>query len=510
MQNMGRKIVSGSASRLAQKFLRMGTGLILMPILIGELGGTYYGIWAIALSVLGYQGILDLGLTSAVARFLSKSIGKESEEDFRRYLATSFYILSGIGLVMMVGVLFTALAVQINTPEPSDAQLYFGLIIICGINLCFQFPMRVFLGLLTSHVRFDMISWVGVIATILRFCLFIAALVHGYGILMLAAFDVTAGLIATLIRILFSLKIHKNLSLNISYFSLDAAKEMLSYGYYSLISRVADMLRFHMGHYLLAFIYSAALVTPYEIAYRLTQIVAEMTRAMIAVLMPVFSQKDGSGDTEGMKQLFLFSTRISSYVSILMGGMMWILCDAFIERWQGIEYLYVSKYLKVLMIATVTAGCQYPTVGFLFGTSRNKLYAATNVVHGIITFVLSLILIKAYRIEGLTIAIAVPSVLIKFFVQPMLACKALDISPVTFFARTVFSSVMIPLVYVLLVNYLIAPFIEPTYYAVIFLAIASCCMFLPYIFFVGFNREHKKLILELLISSPSIRGKTGK
>ncbi len=43
-------------------------GLLLLPFVVAKLGQTGYGVWMLVGSIIGYYGLLDLGVSSAVSR----------------------------------------------------------------------------------------------------------------------------------------------------------------------------------------------------------------------------------------------------------------------------------------------------------------------------------------------------------------------------------------------------------------------------------------------------------
>ena len=73
---MGRKLLPGSALRLASLFTAAISSLLLMPFVVHHLGDRLYGFWTLAATFVGYYGLLDLGLSSAVSQYLSLAIGQ--------------------------------------------------------------------------------------------------------------------------------------------------------------------------------------------------------------------------------------------------------------------------------------------------------------------------------------------------------------------------------------------------------------------------------------------------
>ena len=495
MSKTGRALVRASTMRLIAKLVNMAIGLIMMPIIIKTLGDRHYGIWVLVATYLGFTGLFDLGITSAVSRFLSRALGTKDEEDFRSFFTTSVYLLSGLGAVLLVLSLNMALCSNFIIDDPADAHLFRWLAVILGVSIAVQFPVRAFNGLLASHLRYDLTSAVRMGEAILRAPLVILVFHLKYRLLGLAVLSAGVELLAAGCIVLMALRVHRGLSFSRKLIDKKRAKQLFGYGFYTLIAQVADRLRNQVSPIIITVFASLTLVTPFAIANRLKGIVGGLLMALMSVLAPVFSQQDGRGDTEVMRRAYLFTCRISTYASVLLGGLMMLLGKAFVERWIGAEYTYVVPIMQVLMIGCIMSGAQMPTVGFLYGTSRNKYYAITNIIHGVLCAGLSSALIVPFGLMGVAIGVTVPTVVIKFFVQPIYACRALEIPLMQFYLKHAMVNFAVPIAYLMGVYLLTHSLIRAEYINIFVVAFVSSLLFVPYVLFFGMEVAQRKLIL---------------
>jgi len=240
-------------------------------------------------------------------------------------------------------------------------------------------------------------------------------------------------------------------------------------------------------------------VTPFAVANQLNRTVGGIMNSLMQVLSPVFSRQEGRGDESAMRSSYLFTCRIATYAAVLLGGLMILLGEAFIERWMGREYIYVAPLMKLLVVGTIFSSSQIPTVGFMFGTSRHKFYARMNIVHGLLCLGLTSALIGPFGLIGVAAGLVIPTVLIKFFVQPIYACRALRIGLFEFYIQQQVPNVLVVLVYLTAVYLVARPFIMPGYLKIFLIAGGSCVMFVPYILLVGFGQEQRRLIIRSII-----------
>src|SRR5436305_624368 len=79
--------------------------LVLTPILISRLGREQFAILALATPFLryGFNGVFDMGLATALVRFVSRDFASGDYRSINKYFASAFllYIVSGIVLLSL-------------------------------------------------------------------------------------------------------------------------------------------------------------------------------------------------------------------------------------------------------------------------------------------------------------------------------------------------------------------------------------------------------------------------
>ena len=96
MENI-RKVIHGSGLRVVGMALTVVIGFLLMPFLVHHLGDRTYGYWALVGAILGYYGVLDFGVVTAVEWHVAKAIGEEDATAANRALSTSFFVFAALG-----------------------------------------------------------------------------------------------------------------------------------------------------------------------------------------------------------------------------------------------------------------------------------------------------------------------------------------------------------------------------------------------------------------------------
>ena len=75
---------------------------LLVPFLLGRLGEAVYGVWALVGSVFAYAVVFQLGLASAVNRYIPVRLASGDVDGLRAVVSTCSVFLLGVGAVVLV------------------------------------------------------------------------------------------------------------------------------------------------------------------------------------------------------------------------------------------------------------------------------------------------------------------------------------------------------------------------------------------------------------------------
>lgn len=105
--------IAGVTQRLAQ----MAGTLVTMPLVLGALGDTGFGLWGAAASIAWLAGLADFGIGSAVLGLIAHAVGTDSRDDARQAIATALSLACGVAIALgAVGA--TAVVLAVPAPLP--------------------------------------------------------------------------------------------------------------------------------------------------------------------------------------------------------------------------------------------------------------------------------------------------------------------------------------------------------------------------------------------------------
>ena len=125
-------------------------------------------------------------------------------------------------------------------------------------------------------------------------------------------------------------------------------KQLFNYSLFAFISQISDRIKFNLDNFVVSAFVGLQAVTIYSIASRLIAYFMQSLTSSVGLVSPVFSQYEGQGNYDAIREKFFFTTKISTYISVLIGGLLLILGQDFIIRWVGKNFVYSYNILVVL------------------------------------------------------------------------------------------------------------------------------------------------------------------
>jgi O-antigen/teichoic acid export membrane protein len=492
-------IIRGSTVRVLGLLANTLIGFFLMPFLVRHLGDRMYGYWVLAGSIVGYYGILDLGIVSAVQYQVAKAVGEKDTETANRAISTSFFVFGALGCVILLcTVIFAALSRHF-IQKPVDATLFAKVILVMGAGLAIGFSGRAFIGAISAHLRLDLVAGYSLILLLARTGLIVFLIQRGLGILALAVITVSIDFINYIIYYLILRDIQRPLRLSIKLFSWTQFRSTLGYSTNTLIIKLSDQLRFYVDSLVVSAFVSVAAVTHYAIGSRLAFSFAELIIAMVGTLSPWYSILLGRKDHDGILRAFRLATKISASVSAIIVCCLIAYGRPFITWWMGPAYSDSYWPLVFLASAIFCDVSQQPSFGFLFGVSRHRFLAILTMLEGLVNVGLSIYFARIFGAAGVALGTLIPMAVAKFLIQPLYVCRVAGMSPRSYFLNLYGRSVMVPaLAIVVPWFFLFRRLVNPQLASLAFvIPVAVLLSALPSFYFVLDENEREKIMTGL-------------
>lgn len=422
-KSVGHRLVSGSMFRVASLVASALAALFLMPFIVRHIGDRLYGFWSLAAAFIGYYGLLDLGLSSAVSQYLSIAIGRNDSTECREVYNTALRVncLFGAAALLATGIIVAI--TPLFSHNPSDAHLFREVLAILGVNAALGFPLRVYNGVLEAQYRFDISSGLTILGLVMRTGFTVLAILAGGGILALAWATLLASLPVMVLQIAFGRREAPWVRILTGWIDLKRMKSLFSYGSHTFLAYLADILRFQVDPLVISGFIGLEAVTHYRVADVFTRYFLQILILSVGILQPVFSRLHGAGNRDALESVFFFGTKVSCCISIFVCLALTGWGRPFIVLWMGKKYEDGYAPLVVLSFAVLLDVCQKPSIDLLYATFKHRFYTYINWAEGAINLGFSLFLARRFGIVGVAMGTLIGAVIIRAIIQPWWTCK---------------------------------------------------------------------------------------
>lgn len=312
----------------------------MAPFLVHRLGDARYGFWELLLGLVGYLGILDLGVAPAIVRFVALAAGSNDAARLRRVVNAGFatFLVAGcLGALVVAAVSLRPALVFGPVPmNPGEAR---RAILLSAVIFLLTFTRATFSAALMGLQYHRVVNATRVATSLLAALAIYVFLrdVPEHPLLRVAAVAAAVAGVETLFfAVLLSTKIGGGLAPWTARW--DEGRDLFGFGAKSAGLMASSQLVRQGVLFVLAHGPGAAAVTIYVLAGRLVDYGQQLGSAIGFPLAPYLTSAFGSGGLDGARQAWLSTTRVMQFIQ---GGVaMGVTCLGlpFLARWMGPDY----------------------------------------------------------------------------------------------------------------------------------------------------------------------------
>lgn len=264
--------------------------LLAIPPLINGLGFERFGILSLAWMILGYFGLLDLGLGRALIVLVSEKLGLNEDHDIPSLISTALWLMLLIGILggLVLWVNSTYLVTSALTIGPMLRPEAISVMKILAISVPIIILTTGIRGILESYQRFDLVNIVRIPIGVLTFVSPLVVLAFANRLDWIMLILLIMRLIFLVIYVALVHQVNPSIFRHMP-FESRYVKRMLSFGGWMIISNIISPLMMYLDRFLIGSMHGMAAatycVTPYEIATKISVIPFAIT----GVLFPAFS-----------------------------------------------------------------------------------------------------------------------------------------------------------------------------------------------------------------------------
>ncbi len=390
----------------------------LSPFIVHSLGDASYGVWTMLASMVGYMGLLDLGVRSAVTRYVARHHALGQDRKASRTASTGLAIFLGVGFLAVLAAIILALAVpqRFNIPPHllSSARL---IIVLGGLSVAVALISGVFGGLIAAMQRFDRLGLLEVSVGVFRAALVVVTLRAGGGLVALATVQLAASALRGALEWYTARRLYPELEFALRHVRLHHVRRILSYSGYASVLHITAQVMYAADALVIGAFLPVAQITFFAIASALTDYVRSVVGGISQTVPPRLSAL--GADTSAVADVILRMGRIATLVTlpivltfVLRGG-------TFIGLWMGPSYREVAgRLLWILAIAIGPMAARQVAMGAAFGVSRHRIFVPFQIVEAALNLALSIYWVRTLGLVGVALGTVVPNLVTSFLVLP--------------------------------------------------------------------------------------------
>lgn len=394
---------------------------VLSPIIVHRLGNTLYGVWSLITATMSYLALLDLGLRGAITRYVARDLTKRDYENVEKTIASglALRLLTAAVIIVSAAVLAIALPGLLHVPLELHQATKIALL-IAGGTLANQMVGGIFGAVLASEHRFDVISWITILQTIIRASTVYAVLMMNRGIVAVAICEFGAVAVSSILLFGFAKKQIPQVSFRLMKPDRSMLSEIWRFSSGVFLINICQQVIYYTDNLVIGVTISAAAVTFYTIGGSLIEYVRQIVSSLTTTLMPLASKLDAEGDTGQLRTLLVRGSQASLLIVLPLAATLTTRGKEFISIWMGAQYATIAgTVLQILTVSTVFVAANAAGTNILYGTSNHGKWARFVTFEATANLFFSVLFCLKFGVIGVAVGTAIPSLVVNLILIPM-------------------------------------------------------------------------------------------
>ncbi len=416
----------------------VAVGFFMAPFTVHHLGATNYGIWVLLVSVVGYMGLLDLGVRGASTYYVARYYVLGEDESASQVASTALAFFGGLGLLTVALCATTALIVdRLFHIPPELVRSARIVLLIGGASVAVSLVTGVFGGVISGLQRFDRLGATDVGVAVVRSLLVVSALLSGYGLITLALIQLVSNALQLLLYRTAAHKLYPELRVNLTHFDRGQLRPILSFGLLSSALHISNAVLYATDSFVIGAFLPVSMVTFFSIPGTLRGYAGQVVSAVANPMTPRASSLRAQRADSQLREVVLGMCAMASLIIMPIAITLLVRGRSFISLWMGAEYAPVSApLLTILALPMLFAGTRQIGASVLSGINQHKTLVPFYVAEAVLNLSLSLYWVRSLGVTGVALGTAIPTLVTTLLAIPFLLRTSIGVDQRTVWLRT--------------------------------------------------------------------------
>lgn len=370
------RVVFNTMVLYVRLIIGMVIGLFTTRLVLGALGETDFGIYALVAGVVGLLGILNSSMSNASMRFMAHSLGSGDTQRIRKTFNTtlSLHFLIGIAVVVImeaVGILMFEHLLDIPASRIGDAKIVFHFMVVTTFVTIIAVPYD---AVINAHENLLALSVIDVFGYILKLGIAIYLTYSDGNLLVLyGLFVLLTHIILRLIKQWYSRRKYSECRVSFRrFFDKSLSKEILSFSGWNLFGSIAAISVTQVRGVLLNMFFGVTVNAADGIAKQAGNQVNMVSVSMTRALNPQLVKSEGGGDRPRMLRLTELATKYSVFLFAMFAIPVIIEANYLMNLWLKNVPEYSVIFLQLLLVGLLLDKFSFEITSALRAAGRIK------------------------------------------------------------------------------------------------------------------------------------------
>lgn len=400
--------------------------------MLGVLGKAQFGIWAIAGVVTSYAQLSDMGMTTAIVKFVAEHWANRDVDRISKVASTAFFSFAVAGGVVVAAILLGRNFIVINLLKvPAEMQSE-ALFVVSGVVIIFYFNLlfSVYNSILQGLQRMDVTNAIMVVSKTLRALGMWGFLAAGMGLKGLIWNSAIFSLFTIALNVFFAKGLLSGCKLNPFLVSFSELKGIAKYSANIFAARLMGLFQDPINKIILAAYTSLPFVSFYEVGWRVNSMVRSLFGIALMPLLPASSELQGESNKKELERIYLSISRMLYLFAVPVFLLVIVMAEPLVRVWLGDGYKLAARAIQFLLLGNLFSLLVTPQYVILQGIGKPHLSTLISGVTSGLNVVISIglgIVIGYYGVLiGISFSLIVTSIWLVFLFNKVMEVSAMD------------------------------------------------------------------------------------
>jgi O-antigen/teichoic acid export membrane protein len=390
---------------------------LLLPYIIKKLSIEGYGIYILITSLVGFYGILDLGLGSALIKYVAELHEKNDFERLNIYINSTVIFQGIIGLLSSSAIIFYSKNILnlLNVSKTNFTETTFALN-LCALGFLFTFIGGAYRSVLQGLQLYKYTSIMDTLVN-LALNLFVALILFmGYGLIGSIIINVIVAFL-TFAGYYILVKINVP-SYSVSLFiNIKVLKDIIHFSFFIFLSKISAIFSNYIVKFIISFFLGPAAVTYYTVPSKLVGAVGGISSSGLSSIFPFSSQLNTCSNNYEIKELFLHSAKLYLMIILPIVILIVLFSKQILTIWVGKEFAE-RAWIVLSIIAFSSCVGSLSTIPnlIILGMGNSKLIGIFSFITITLYAVFVPTLTEIFGINGAALALLLTSLVVIYYV----------------------------------------------------------------------------------------------